>query len=113
MHRFPTPTPPRLVVEFRAGSVLIETADVDETTVDLRDRNGDDSSEAVAATVIEQRGRDIVVRVPDRLRVLSRTPQLDLPRRCTTFDSARCAVRLRHDHGPRHVRHHRGQHGVR
>jgi len=78
MHRFPTPTPPRLVVEFRAGSVLIETADVDETTVDLRDRNGDDSSEAVAATVIEQRGRDIVVRVPDRLRVLSRTPQLDL-----------------------------------
>ena len=40
----------------------METADVTETTVDLRDRHGDDASEAVAATVIEQRGEDIVVR---------------------------------------------------
>jgi DUF4097 and DUF4098 domain-containing protein YvlB len=78
MHRFPTPTPPRLYVEFRAGSIVVETADVTETTVDLRDRHGDDSSTAVAATVIEQRGRDIVVLVPDRLRSALRTPQLDL-----------------------------------
>jgi DUF4097 and DUF4098 domain-containing protein YvlB len=78
MHRFATPTPPRLLVEFRAGSILVETADVAETTVDLRDRNGGDSSGAVAATVIEQRGRDIVVLVPDRLRRLFNTPQLDL-----------------------------------
>jgi len=78
MHRFPTPAPPRLYVEFRAGSIVVETADVTETTVDLRDRHGDDSSNAVAATVIEQRGRDIVVLVPDRLRSALRTPQLDL-----------------------------------
>jgi DUF4097 and DUF4098 domain-containing protein YvlB len=78
MHRFPTPTPPRLVVEFRAGSILVEAADVTETTVDLRGRNGNDASEAVAATVIEQHGGDIVVRVPERLRLLSRTPPLDL-----------------------------------
>ena len=39
MHRFDTPTPPRLTIEFRAGTVAIDTADVAETTVDLQPRH--------------------------------------------------------------------------
>lgn len=77
MHRFPTPTPPQLVVEFRAGTVVIETADVDETTIELRDRSGDETSEVVRRTVIEQRGNDVIVLAPRR-DGFSRSVELDL-----------------------------------
>ncbi len=66
MHRFPTPTPPRLTIRFRAGIVEIDTEDVSETIVELHDLHGDTSNGAIAATVIEQRGNDIVVVVPKR-----------------------------------------------
>ena len=68
MHRFDTPTPPRLTIEFRAGTVDIDTADVAETTVDLQPRHDSKATrEAMAATVIEQRGDEIFVLVPTRL----------------------------------------------
>ena len=40
MHRFTTPTPPRLTVELRAGSLDVRTDDVTETTRALCDRVG-------------------------------------------------------------------------
>lgn len=68
MHRYDTPTPPRLTIDFRAGTIAIATDDVAETTVDLQPRH--DSKvlrDVVAATIIEQRGQEIVVLVPTRL----------------------------------------------
>ncbi|MDQ4084663.1 MAG: DUF4097 domain-containing protein [Actinomycetota bacterium] len=67
MPRFPTPTPPRLTIEFRAGDITIHTQGVAETTVDLRGP-GDDRATAdmLEGTVIDQRGDDIVVLVPKR-----------------------------------------------
>jgi DUF4097 and DUF4098 domain-containing protein YvlB len=74
MHRFNTPNPPRLTVEFRAGTVNVETRDVTETIVEL-----DGSRDAVDATTIEQRGDEIVVLVPRRLGGLfSRSADLRL-----------------------------------
>lgn len=77
-HRFSTPTPPRLTIEFRAGTIVIDTAEVTETTVDLHDRRGDDDSDAVRDTIIEQRGDEIVVLVPKDDGFFSRTVDLDL-----------------------------------
>jgi DUF4097 and DUF4098 domain-containing protein YvlB len=80
MHRFDTPTPPRLTIEFRAGTIDITTAEVAETTVDLRPRHDSKAHrDAAAATVIEQRGGEIVVLVPNRFGgLLGRSPDLAL-----------------------------------
>jgi DUF4097 and DUF4098 domain-containing protein YvlB len=67
IHRFPTPTPPRLTIEFRSGSVVIRTDEVDETTVELRGRRDDEATrQLIAETTIEQRGDEIVVLLPKR-----------------------------------------------
>jgi DUF4097 and DUF4098 domain-containing protein YvlB len=67
IHRFPTATPPRLTVEFRAGSVVIDTDDVAETTVELRARRDNEASrKLIAETTIEQRGDEVLVLVPKR-----------------------------------------------
>jgi DUF4097 and DUF4098 domain-containing protein YvlB len=78
MHRFTTTTPPRLTVEFRAGDISIDTADVQETTVELRGRRDDHATQAlIDDTVIEQRGEDVVVLVPKRSHGLfGSTPEL-------------------------------------
>ncbi|HEX2176205.1 MAG TPA: DUF4097 family beta strand repeat-containing protein [Nocardioidaceae bacterium] len=78
MHRFTTTTPPRLTVEFRAGTVSIDTEDVEETTVELRGRPDDQATQAlIADTVVEQRGDDVVVLVPKRSHGLfGSTPEL-------------------------------------
>lgn len=80
MHRFSTTTPPRLSIEFRAGDISIDTQDVDETTVELRAPSGDSEAESlIRETVIDQRGGDIVVRVPKRSSGLFRSsPELHL-----------------------------------
>jgi Putative adhesin len=80
IYRFDTPAPPRLTIEFRAGTVTIDTADVVETTVDLQPRHESKASrDAVAATVIEQRGDEIVVLVPSRFGgLLGRSADLAL-----------------------------------
>ncbi|MDQ4008571.1 MAG: DUF4097 domain-containing protein [Actinomycetota bacterium] len=80
MHRFTTPTPPRLTVEFGAGDISIDTRDVSETTVELRGRSDDPATASlVEDTVIEQRGGDVVVLVPKRSHGLfGRTPELRL-----------------------------------
>jgi hypothetical protein len=80
MHHFDTPNPPRLRIEFRAGTVDITTGDVAETTVDLQPRHDSKAlRDAVAATVIEQRGDEVVVLVPNRFGgLLGRSPDLAL-----------------------------------
>jgi DUF4097 and DUF4098 domain-containing protein YvlB len=80
VHRFSTPTPPRLTVEFRAGDMSIHTDDVEETTVELTSRRDDNTSrEMIEQTVVDQRGDDVVVRVPRRSGGLfGSTPQLRL-----------------------------------
>jgi DUF4097 and DUF4098 domain-containing protein YvlB len=79
-HRFATPTPPRLRIEFRAGSILVRTDDVEETTVDLRGRRDNEATRnLIAETTIEQRGNEIVVLVPKRAGGLfGRSPELEL-----------------------------------
>jgi Toastrack DUF4097 len=77
METFQTPTPPRLSVDLRAGSVAIETSDVAQTTVEILPLN--DSSvtlDALGATTVEQRGDDITVHVPSRFGHIGRTPKL-------------------------------------
>jgi DUF4097 and DUF4098 domain-containing protein YvlB len=67
MHRFTTPTPPRLTIEFRAGDITIDTQDVTETTVELHGRSDDRATQAlIEDTIIDQRGDDVVVLVPKR-----------------------------------------------
>ncbi|MBA2387308.1 MAG: DUF4097 family beta strand repeat protein [Acidimicrobiia bacterium] len=67
MTTFPTPTPPRLNVEFGAGSIAISTGDVSETTIDLQPRRDSESArQLVEATTIEQHGDEIIVKVPRR-----------------------------------------------
>ena len=79
-HRFATPNPPRLRIEFRSGSIDIRTEDVGETTVELRGRRDNDATNRlIAETTVEQRGDDIVVLVPRRSGgVFSRPHDLDL-----------------------------------
>jgi DUF4097 and DUF4098 domain-containing protein YvlB len=78
MHRFSTPTPPQLSVEFRAGSITIRSDDVQETTVDLRGRSDDAATRSLLDdTVVDQRGGTVVVHVPKRSGGLfGRTPEL-------------------------------------
>jgi DUF4097 and DUF4098 domain-containing protein YvlB len=80
IHRFATPTPPRLRIEFRSGAISIRTDDVDETTVELVGRRDDDATaRLIAETLIEQRGDTIVVLVPRRSGgIFSRPHDLDL-----------------------------------
>ncbi len=67
MHRFTTPVPPRLSIDVRAGILTIDTADVTETTVDLQPRHDSPNArEVIAASTVEQRGDEIIVRVPRR-----------------------------------------------
>jgi len=81
MHRFETPTPPTIRIEFRAGDITVEARDTTETTLDLTGARDDAGTrDLIADTVIEQRDGVIVVHVPKRngLGLLGRTPQLDL-----------------------------------
>jgi DUF4097 and DUF4098 domain-containing protein YvlB len=80
MHRFDTPHPPTIRVEFRAGDITIEGQDTSETTVELTGRRDDQATrELLADTVVEQRGDVIVVHTPKRgAGFFGRTVQLDL-----------------------------------
>jgi DUF4097 and DUF4098 domain-containing protein YvlB len=80
MHRFTTPAPPRLTIEFRAGDISIDTQEVEETTVELRGRRDDRGThELLEQTVVDQRGDDVVVLVPKRSGGLfGSTPELRL-----------------------------------
>ncbi len=78
MHTFKTTSPPRITIDFRSGSINIDTQDVEETTVELRGHNDDSATRSlIDDTVIDQRGGDIVVLVPKRtLGLFGRTPDL-------------------------------------
>lgn len=56
---FSTPEPVELYVEIGSGTIQVRADDVDETTVDVSGNDADD-------VTIEQRGRQIVVRGPQR-----------------------------------------------
>ena len=67
MFRFSTPVPPRLSIETRAGTVEVETADTDETTVELVALNDAKvTHDAIAAATVEQRGDAVIVHLPER-----------------------------------------------
>jgi hypothetical protein len=77
MDTFPTPTPPRLNVDLRAGSVTIETSDVAETTVEILPLNDSSTTfDALGATTVDQHGEDITVHVPSRFGHIGRPPKL-------------------------------------
>jgi hypothetical protein len=78
MHTFKTTSPPRITIDFRSGSINIDTQDVEETTVELRGHNDDSATRSlIDDTVIDQRSGDIVVLVPKRtLGLFGRTPDL-------------------------------------
>jgi DUF4097 and DUF4098 domain-containing protein YvlB len=79
MTRFATPEPPRLNIDFRAGQIDVTTEDVEETTVELSGGSDEATRAAIAGTVIDQRGDEIVVRVPKRAHGLfGRAPELQL-----------------------------------
>jgi len=78
-HRFPTPTPPRLTIVFRAGEIVVRTEDVDQTTVDLRGFRDDAATDRlIADTTIDQRRDEVRVVVPKRAGLLARSPELSL-----------------------------------
>jgi DUF4097 and DUF4098 domain-containing protein YvlB len=66
MHRFSTPTPPRLTIEFRAGTMTVHTDDVQDTVVELTGSSDPETQAQIADTVIDQRGDDVLVVVPKR-----------------------------------------------
>jgi DUF4097 and DUF4098 domain-containing protein YvlB len=77
VHTFPTPTPPRLDLDIRAGSLAIDTADVAETTVEIRPLDDSNATlDALVDTTVVQRGDDIVVHVPGRHGVFGRSAKL-------------------------------------
>jgi DUF4097 and DUF4098 domain-containing protein YvlB len=78
MATYDTPRPVRIRLEFGAGSVTIAATDTTVTTVELHAADGDpDGAAAVAATVIEARGDEVLVLVPRRWRA-RRAPHLVL-----------------------------------
>lgn len=78
MTTFSTPAPPRLDIEIGFGSVRIAADERDTTDVDVRpSRDDDECRRLAAATVVEQRGGNIVVRVPKR-GLIGRTSAVDI-----------------------------------
>ena len=79
-HRFATPNPPRVRIEFRSGSIDVRTEDVGETTVELRGRRDNDAAtRLIAETTVAQRGDEIVILVPKRAGgIFGRSHDLDL-----------------------------------
>lgn len=79
MPTFHTPRPPRLTVEFRAGTITVHTEDVQETTLELTGSSDQQTQALIADTVIDQRGEDVLVLVPKRtLGLFGSQPDLRL-----------------------------------
>lgn len=77
MFRFSTPVPPRLSIEVAAGDVAVDTSAVAETTVELTPLDDTETTrEAIAATIVEQRGDIIAIHVPERFGRLGRSPRI-------------------------------------
>jgi DUF4097 and DUF4098 domain-containing protein YvlB len=92
MDTFTTPTPPRLSLDLKAGTVAIDTVDGTETTVEVLPLDDSDVTlDALAATTIDQRGDDILVHVPSRHGFLGRSPKLAVT--VTAPHGARLAVK--------------------
>jgi len=77
MFRFSTPVPPRLSIETRAGTVEVDTAETDETTVELVALNDAKvTHDAIAGATVEQRGDAVNVHLPERFgSFIGRVPE--------------------------------------
>lgn len=80
MPTFTTPQPVALTVQFAAGSLLVDGSERNVTTIEVRPENPSSSAdvEHAAATVVEQRGDEIVVIAPKSHGLFGRTPKLDI-----------------------------------
>jgi hypothetical protein len=106
MPTFTTLEPIALTVRFASGSLIIDGSQRDTTTVDVRPGNPSSSAdvEHAAATVVEQRGDQIVVIAPDSGGWFARTPKLDIqvfvPRgSMATIDAKSASLELTGDLG--------------
>ncbi|MDQ3629392.1 MAG: DUF4097 domain-containing protein [Actinomycetota bacterium] len=79
MPEFDTPHPVRLRIQAQSGDIDVTAQEATTTTVDVRPGAGDAARELAEQTTVEQRGDDIVVRVPRRAgSFFRRTPSLDI-----------------------------------
>ena len=93
MHSFSTPEPPRLRVRVPAGSVSLDTAESDETTVELEPlRNDEVTREAIERATVEQHGDRIVVEIGKSggWGFFGRSPQIGVRVRCPHGTSLDC-----------------------
>ena len=106
MFRFSTPVPPRLSIEIPAGDVAVDTSAVDETTVELTPLDDSDTTrEAIAATIVEQRGDIIAVHVPERFGRFGRSPRIGVRVAAPAESGSGRAHRIGRRHGHRSPRH--------
>jgi Putative adhesin len=81
---FETPGEPRLRIRTPSGLVSVETADTEETTVELQPLRGDDVTRtAIEQATVEQRGNEIVVETAKQgWGFLGRSPSVGIRIRC-------------------------------
>lgn len=74
---FPVGEQARVHVGIGSGDVIVHAHETDRVRVDL-DAPGEDGQSLVAESVLDQRGDDVVVKVPRRVGFLRRTPSMTL-----------------------------------
>lgn len=80
MQSFTTPGPVALNIRFAGGQLHLTAEHRDTTEIEVAPGNPSNTAdvEHAAATVVDQRGNEIVVHAPDTKRWFGRTPKLDI-----------------------------------
>lgn len=80
MPEFTTPAPIAVRVKMPAGEIDVTATPTDQTTVELRPKHEDDQAawQLVEDSRVEMDGTHLVVDVPERGRLVKRTPELHL-----------------------------------
>jgi DUF4097 and DUF4098 domain-containing protein YvlB len=78
-HTFNTPGPVHLRVEFGGGAIRLSAEDTTETTVEMRPlRNSQEAEQLIRDSRVEQRGDEVVVLVPPKIRgFFMRNPDIE------------------------------------
>jgi DUF4097 and DUF4098 domain-containing protein YvlB len=78
-HTFNTPRPVRLRVEFGGGTIRLSAEETTETTVEMRPlRNSDEAAQLIRDSRVEQRGDEVVLLVPPKIRgFFMRNPDIE------------------------------------